>query len=189
MQRSEFTLSDSSWGEYLLCSYHCRLFLLFGLMRRVHLLYQRRLWEADLSPTSSSRTRLLLWPSFPLSPPSLTDSPLLRGLVFASHTHSGYSHVTHRIYPLRTFAHTSAELTKISSTVNEGLEGVKGEAEELANLLQGGVETAPTFEYVCWTDMPLFLITYTPKVCSKALAWRWNFFCTTTHQDTNAKAQ
>lgn len=124
------------------------------------------------------RTQLLLWPSFKLSPPSLAASPPLRDLVFTSHTHSGYSYISHRIYPLQTSARASAELTEISSTVNkEHEESVDREGQGLVE--QSGLETgdkgqvsgpeellqqSPTSEYTCWTDIPLFLVTHVPKV-------------------------
>lgn len=113
------------------------------------------------------QSQLLLWPSFKLSAPSLASSPLLRDLVFTSHTHYGYAHVSHRVYPLQTSARTSAELTVISSTVNKGREeeekGEKGKVsdpEEPVHLVQ----QSPTLEYVRWTEIPLFLVAFIPKV-------------------------
>ena len=113
-----------------------------------------------------------------------STSPLLRELVFTSHTHSGYSHLSHRVYPLQTSAHTSAELTKISSTVGKdegkGEEGEKeGEGEGISAAVGVGKghsilaedeevnhsSQSPVAEYMCWTDIPLFLFTYIPKVC------------------------
>ncbi len=112
----------------------------------------------------------MLFPSFKLSPPSVASSPLLRGLVFASHTHSGYAHVSHRVYPLQTSAHTSAELTRISSTVDKEQEAVEGAGE---GTVQASAPQLPTSEYTCWTEIPLFLVAYIPKVCCRQLKG-WN---------------
>ena len=67
----------------------------------------------------SPRTQLLLWPSHPLSPSSRLHSPILSRLVFTRHTGTAYAHITQRVYPLKTSAATSAELTEISSTVSD----------------------------------------------------------------------
>ena len=142
----------------------------------------------------STQTQLLLWPSFKLSPPSCNFSSYLQDLVFASHTHSCYAHITHRVYSLQSSAHTSAELTKISSTVGDDQKtggsssnGCISEGEghvpedshrvtEKDRLLSkkserygntdhpASLETVPSSVYVCWTDIPSLLITYTPKV-------------------------
>ena len=115
------------------------------------------------------RTQLLLWPSFKLSSPSLTSSSVLNDLVFTSHTLSGYSHVSHRVYPLKTSAHTSAELTKISATVNKDQE-VESSEEKVNPVPEAAT---PTSEYTCWTNVPLFLITYTPKVGRRNCVLNW----------------
>ena len=123
-----------------------------------------------LFPGRFSRTQLLLWPSFKLSSPSLISSPLLRQLVFCSHTHSGYAHITHRVYPLQTSALTSAELIKISSTVKDmegegegqGSEAAKEDKEVISE--PESIAVAPISERECWTDIPRFLVTYIPKV-------------------------
>ena len=67
----------------------------------------------------SVRTQLLLWPSRPLSSPACLHSPILSRLVFTRHTGIAYAHTTQRVFPLKTSASTSAELTKISSTVSD----------------------------------------------------------------------
>lgn len=117
-----------------------------------------------------SRTQLLLWPSFKLSAPSLHSTPLLSSLVFCGHAHSGYAHITHRVYPLQTSARTSAELIKISSTVNQG-EGRKGSdsameegKEEVGVPVPESDAVVPMAEYEQWTEIPSFLVTYIPKV-------------------------
>ena len=189
--------------------------MLFELMRTVQQLYQQRVWEAELSKsrcTSSllcglvrvtwlflppyslsrySRTQLLLWPSFKLSPPSLSLSPVLRDLVFTSHTFPGYSHLSHKIYPLQSSARAVAELTEISSTVvsKEEQEAVKeaghgkekGTAAGVGQSVAGvedqqeatgkqsareAIQKVPTSEYTCWTGVPRFLFTSIPKVRS-----------------------
>ena len=163
----------------------------------------------------SLSTQLLLWPSHPLSPSSRLHSPTLRRLVFASHTGIAYAHITQRIYPLKTSAATSAELTEISSTVSDPIKrneqndtkhlskntllngserfGRSDDEKALAidgtdlngdvkvsNVDGGGVlkeSTAgtgqpfledrcrPCGEYHCvYTDLPKFLVTYSPKV-------------------------
>ena len=117
-----------------------------------------------------SSTRLLLWPCFRLSPPALLSSPLLRQLVFTSHTHSGYAHITHSVYPLQTFAHTSAELGRISSTVTSEQDGGEGEGQGEGPVAQTPPEAAPMSEYMHWTEIPAFLFTYTPKVCTHSTA-------------------
>lgn len=121
-----------------------------------------------------SQTQLLLWPSFKLSYPSRTfGSSVLCDLVFTSHTHCGYSHVTHRVYPLQTPAHTSAELTKISSTVS-GEEHENGKVqlppdvakpEQLSAVVPSALPLTPTSQFVMWTEMPSFVAACTPKVC------------------------
>ena len=67
----------------------------------------------------STRTQLLLWPSHPLSPSARLHSPVLSHLIFTTHTGIAYAHTTQRVFPLKTSAATSAELTKISSTVSD----------------------------------------------------------------------
>ena len=181
--------------------------MLFELMGTVQQLYQQRVWEAELSKsrcTSSllcglvrvtwlflppyslsrySRTQLLLWPSFKLSPPSLSSSPVLRDLVFTSHTFPGYSHLSHKIYPLQSSARAVAELTEISSTVvsKEEQEAVKKEKDTVAGVVAGvedqqeatgkqsareAIQQVPTSEYTRWTGVPRFLFTSIPKVSS-----------------------
>ena len=128
----------------------------------------------------STSTQLLLWPSFKLSPSCLASSPLLRPLVFTSHTHSGYAHITHHVYPLQSPAHTSAELGKISSTVTAEQEtaakgrGSDSEERKSPTVHQPCLESAPTSEFVCWTEMPRFLLAYIPRV-STVLATQWNW--------------
>ena len=124
----------------------------------------------------SSQTQLLLKPTFKLSSSSCSYSSLLQELVFTSHTHSGYAHLSHRVYPLQSSAHTTAELTKISSTV--GVEDEQENEEAMTsdiasqeqqdcnnpNTGQSPPEVTPISEYVTWTDIPPFLIASTPKV-------------------------
>ena len=173
----------------------------------------------------SLRTQLLLWPSRPLSLSSHHHSPTLSRLVFTSHTGIAYAHITQRVYPLKTSAATSAELTEISSTVSDPtkrneqndaknsnkntlLNGSESfgrndyektlasdgtvevalngdmKVSENAHGDDGGVlkegtadtgqpvlkgrsssECRPCGEYHCvYTDLPKFLITYSPKV-------------------------
>lgn len=149
----------------------------------------------------SVHTQLLLWPSQPLSSPACLNSPVLGRLVFTSYTGIAYTHVNQRVFPLKTSAATSAELTKISSTVSdhskeasstEGSEdrgndslkkmssnGGQSPDESLRNdkMAAGGAgresgggqvrstECQPCGEYRCvLTDMPKFLVTYSPKV-------------------------
>lgn len=152
----------------------------------------------------SVRTQLLLWPSQPLSSPACLNSPVLGRLVFTSHTGIAYAHVNQRVFPLKTSAATSAELTKISSTVSdhskdqkeasftEGSEdrgndslrkmssnggqsqdeslrndkmGTGGAGRESGGGLVRSTECQPCGEYRCvLTDMPKFLVTYSPKV-------------------------
>ena len=130
------------------------------------------------------RSQLLLWPSFKLSSFARASSPLLRGLLFISRTDFGYAHISHRIYPLQTLTQTSDELIKISSTVSgrceEGdktpltsMEEARSSPKAMphidsAGLKSVGVETGPYHEYVCWTDLPSFLTTYSPKVSREA---------------------
>lgn len=135
---------------------------------------------------SVSRSQLLLWPTFKLSAFSRASSPLLRDLLFTSQTNTGYAHITHRIYPLQTFPQTSDELIKISSTVSDRREDddkmattteeVRSSPEAVA-LVDGvggrrrrsiSVETSPCHEHMYWTDLPSFLIAYSPKVSRKA---------------------
>ena len=70
-------------------------------------------------PYRYSRTQLLLWPEFRASYPATHVSSVLQDLIFTGHTQTTSTHTTHRIFPLRTSASTSAELTKISSTVSD----------------------------------------------------------------------
>ena len=70
-------------------------------------------------PARRTRTQLLLWPNFRTSPPAVSRSPALRDLVFASHTGTSYTHATHRIFPMKTCATTSAELMEISHTISD----------------------------------------------------------------------
>lgn len=73
----------------------------------------------NLSPCArSSKAQLLLWPEFRAAYPACRHSSVLQALVFTSHTATTYTHTTHRVFPLKTSAKTSAELTKISSTVS-----------------------------------------------------------------------
>ena len=72
-----------------------------------------------ISPNRCSHTQLLLWPTFPTSHLSTLHSLALRGLVFTGHASTTYTHTTHRVFPLKTTAATSAELTKISSTISD----------------------------------------------------------------------
>ena len=69
-------------------------------------------------PVRWSRTQLLLWPEFRVSHPATAYSSVLRDLVFTGHSRSTYAHTTHRVFPLKTSATASAELTEISSTVS-----------------------------------------------------------------------
>jgi len=63
--------------------------------------------------------QLLLWPTFRTSHLSTLHSPALRGLVFTGHASTTYTLTTHRVFPLKTTAATSAELTEISSTISD----------------------------------------------------------------------
>ena len=195
----------------------------------------------------SLRTQLLLWPSHPLSPSSRLHSPTFSRLVFTCHTGIAYAHITQRVYPLKTSAATSAELTEISSTVSDptkkndqndakilanssrllnGLESVerdeKRDRDSLdkssenaqqslngdANGSEGAIgdddtscvvkestgtgqqhqqqrrearsssECQPCGEYPCvYTDLPKFLVTYSPKVCQHSLILSVVFVC------------
>ena len=95
------------------------------LVLRLHVTY------FSLTPPSPScrktHTQLLLWPNFRTSPPAVSSSPALRNLVFASYTSTSYTHTTHRIFPMKTCATTSAELMEISHTISDA--GRKEERE------------------------------------------------------------
>ncbi len=111
----------------------------------VYLYYAIRAIGTQRHPISStscrySRTQLLLWPEFRASYPAVGCSPVLRELVFTSHTRSTYTHSTHRIFPLKTSATTSAELTEISSTISNPEGG--SEAGSSASSTPGDVQSA-----------------------------------------------
>jgi len=106
------------------------------------------------------RSQLLLWPTFKLSSFARVSSSVLRDLVFVSLVDTGYAHLSHRTFPLKTSVQTSNELSKISSTVS-GIQG-EGGTRESPEACDGDV--CPSQEVVCWTKLPAFLWSYSPKV-------------------------
>ena len=110
-----------------------------------------------------SRAQLLLWPSFKLSSFSRASSCVLGDLVFVSRVDTSYAHLCHRTYPLRTSVQASNELSSISSTVSGAQDGDCGEPDT-AEHSDDMAEACPSHEVVCWTKLPSFLFSYSPKV-------------------------
>ena len=98
-----------------------------------------------------------MWQEFPLSPPSVNSSSLLRPLLFTSHTSKFYSHMDHYVYPLE--SRIGTELEVIRSNMTSTSQDKDSVAMETKPILKR------TLMECVATDVPRVLFSFMPRVC------------------------